>query len=288
MRFGFIRQQMKAYPVRLLCRVMGVSRSGFYSFLHRRRRKCGVNAVEERIKARMRFLFQQSPLQLRLAPSGQEAGSGRLCRRPLQGAPSDAEAGPDGQGSPAISDDYRQPPWLSRGPQSPGTPFCGRGAQPSLDSGHHLCLDAGRLAVSGPWSWTCFHAGSWAGPMDDNMRSQLPLRALAMAYWRRKPAPGLLHHSDRGSQYAGGDYRQHLKQYGMTASMSRKGNCWDNAPTKRFFRSLKSERLTSCRLENYRKAEVEILDYITFYNQYRLHSTLDYRSPQDFEKQKIN
>ncbi len=70
-----------------------------------------------------------------------------------------------------------------------------------------------------------------------------------MAYWRRKPSPGLLHHSDRGSQYAGHDYQNGLNQYGMTASMSRKGNCWDNAPTERFFRSLKSERLDSCRFQ---------------------------------------
>lgn len=83
--------------------------------------------------------------------------------------------------------------------------------------------------------------------MNERMQKQLVLDALAMAYWQRKPPKGLLHHSDRGSQYACHEYRKRLKSYGMEASMSRKGDCWDNSPMERFFRSLKSERLTACR-----------------------------------------
>ena len=79
------------------------------------------------------------------------------------------------------------------------------------------------------------------------MKKQLTLNALAMAYWRRRPSSGLLHHSDRGSQYACHDYREKLNQYGMVASMSRKGNCWDNELAVRFFRSLESERLSDYR-----------------------------------------
>ena len=84
----------------------------------------------------------------------------------------------------------------------------------------------------------------WA--MHKRMKKQLTLDALAMAYFRRRPDPGLLHHSDRGSQYACHDYQKQLEQYCMIPSMSRKGDCWDNAPTERFFRSLKSERLYDC------------------------------------------
>jgi putative transposase len=123
----------------------------------------------------------------------------------------------------------------------------------------------------------------WA--MDDRMKKQLTIDALAMAYWLRKPPKGLLHHSDRGSQYACHDYQKQLKSYGMHPSMSRKGNCWDNAPTERFFRSLKSERLTACRFFNRNEARNEILDYITFYNSIRLHSTLGYLSPMAYEKE---
>jgi transposase InsO family protein len=83
-----------------------------------------------------------------------------------------------------------------------------------------------------------------------------------MAYLRRKPEQGLLHHSDRGSQYACHEYQKRLRQHGMSVSMSRKGNCWDNAPVERFFRSLKSERLASCWFATRKSAEIEVLDYI--------------------------
>jgi putative transposase len=81
----------------------------------------------------------------------------------------------------------------------------------------------------------------WA--MNERMKKQLVIDALAMAYRQRKPPKGLLHHSDRGSRYASYDYQNLLESYGMQAGMSRKGNCWDNAPMERFFRSLKSERI---------------------------------------------
>jgi putative transposase len=125
----------------------------------------------------------------------------------------------------------------------------------------------------------------WA--MDKRMKKQLVLDALAMAYWQRKPSNGLLHHSDRGSQYACHEYQKQLKFYGMTASMSRKGNCWDNAPTERYFRSLKSERLTACRFITRDEAQNEILDYITYYNSIRLHSTLGYLPPMVYEKEQL-
>jgi transposase InsO family protein len=123
----------------------------------------------------------------------------------------------------------------------------------------------------------------WA--MHKRMERHLTLDALTMAYWRRKPPSGLLHHSDRGSQYACHEYRKKLDQYGMIASMSRKGNCWDNAPTERFFRSLKSERLSYYRFVTRRSAEIQILDYISYYNSTRLHSTLGYKTPFAYEKE---
>jgi transposase InsO family protein len=125
----------------------------------------------------------------------------------------------------------------------------------------------------------------WA--MDKHMKVQLVLDALAMAYWRRKPPPGLVHHSDRGIQYACNQYQWQLEQYKMIPSMSRKGNCWDNAPTERFFRSLKHEHLLSCRLANRAIAKIETLEYITFYNADRLHSTLGYMSPMEFERKEL-
>lgn len=121
----------------------------------------------------------------------------------------------------------------------------------------------------------------WA--TDRHMETGLVMDALAMAYWRRRPGKGLIHHSDRGIQYACGNYQKRLKAYQMVPSMCRKGDCWDNAPTERFFRSLKSEYLTYCRLPSRAAAKQEILEYITFYNADRLHSKLDYVSPMQYE-----
>lgn len=121
----------------------------------------------------------------------------------------------------------------------------------------------------------------WA--TNKHMETGLVMDALAMAYWRRRPGKGLIHHSDRGIQYACGNYQKRLKAYQMVPSMCRKGDCWDNAPTERFFRSLKSEYLTYCRLPSRAAAKQEILEYITFYNSDRLHSKLDYVSPMQYE-----
>lgn len=118
----------------------------------------------------------------------------------------------------------------------------------------------------------------WA--MDARMTHELVINALHMAYWRRKPKAGLIHHSDRGSQYCSNDYQELLRNYGMQASMSRKGNCWDNAVMESFYNSLKNERVFH---ENYLtrlEAKNDLMDYIeVFYNRKRRHSGLGYRSP---------
>jgi putative transposase len=125
----------------------------------------------------------------------------------------------------------------------------------------------------------------WA--MDKRLKTQLAKDALAMAFFHRKPAPGLLHHSDQGSQYASNDYQKQLSNYKMIPSMSRKGNCWDNAPVERFFRSLKSEKLAFCWLPTRGIARNTVVDYITYYNAIRLHSSLGYLSPMDFESDRL-
>lgn len=118
----------------------------------------------------------------------------------------------------------------------------------------------------------------WA--MDARMTRELVLAALRMAYWKRKPAPGLIHHSDRGSQYCSQDYRDLLKQYGMQASMSRKGNCWDNAVMESFYNSLKNERVFHQDYATREQAKADLVQYIeVFYNRVRRHSGLGYRSP---------
>lgn len=121
----------------------------------------------------------------------------------------------------------------------------------------------------------------------ERMTTQLVKDALVMAVWRRRPEAGLLHHSDQGCQYTSAAYQALLQEHQMVASMSRKGNCWDNSPMERFFGSLKSERLDHCRFATREQARAEILDYIGFYNADRLHSGLDYVSPMEYEIQQL-
>ena len=117
------------------------------------------------------------------------------------------------------------------------------------------------------------------------MTADIVLDALAMAWRRRRPAPGLIHHSDRGSQYASHAFQDKLVEYDMICSMSRKGNCWDNAPAESFFNSLKNERVHGKRYHTREEAKTDLFDYIEpFYNRKRSHSTLGYFSPTEFMK----
>ena len=120
--------------------------------------------------------------------------------------------------------------------------------------------------------------------MDKTIADTLVLQAMRQAILRRNPKKGLILHSDRGSQYAGNDFKVVLSQNEFIGSMSRKGNCWDNAPTESLWGSLKVGRLYGMRFETQRQAMDEVIDWLTYYNHRRLHSTLDYISPMQFEK----
>jgi len=123
----------------------------------------------------------------------------------------------------------------------------------------------------------------WA--MDEQMSDSLTKRALRMALHKRKPVPHqLLHHSDRGSNYTSASYQQLLKEHAIQVSMSRTGNCYDNAPMESFFAQLKTEHVHHHRYPTREDAMTSIFAYIEgFYNTHRLHSALDYRSPVQFE-----
>jgi transposase InsO family protein len=123
----------------------------------------------------------------------------------------------------------------------------------------------------------------WA--IDKHMREELIDNALKMAIGRRSPSVGLMHHSDRGCQYTSSNYQALLVNEGITVSMSRKGNCWDNAVMERFFGSLKSERTDYKQYKTRQEAKADAINYIEmFYNSQRLHSTLGYVTPMQFEK----
>jgi transposase InsO family protein len=122
----------------------------------------------------------------------------------------------------------------------------------------------------------------WA--LDDTLAAQLALAALEMAWAQRRPAPGLLHHSDRGSQYTSADYQAKLTAHGIEASMSRKGDCWDNAVAESFFATLETELIDEADWATRAEARRAIAEFIeAWYNRERRHSSLGYRSPVEFE-----
>jgi transposase InsO family protein len=121
------------------------------------------------------------------------------------------------------------------------------------------------------------------------MKANVVCDALRMAMWQRRPPNGLIVHSDRGSQYASKNYRRLLKAHGFVGSMSRKGDCWDNAVVESFFGSLKQERVQWRNYQTRYEAQQDVLQYITmFYNSYRLHSYLGYKSPNQYEAETEN
>ena len=120
--------------------------------------------------------------------------------------------------------------------------------------------------------------------MAEHLRVELVKDALAMATTRRRPSPGLIHHSDRGVQYCCGAYREQLKAWGMIPSMSRTGDCYDNAPAESFWATLKNELMGGRAFATRAQARAAIFEYIeVFYNRERIHSSLGYVSPEAFE-----
>jgi putative transposase len=274
---------MKAYPVTVLCAIMRVSRSGFYDYLDRVKNPKD-RPTEAVLQRRIKEVFDESRASY---------GSRRIAK----------QLNDEGHriGRYKVRRIMRQMGLRAKTPRRFKLTTDSRHSFPVAPNvlNRNFDIDAPNKVWTADITYVWTFEGwlylsiimdlysrqivGWA--MNKRMHKQLVLDALAMAYWQRKPSKDLLHHSDRGSQYACHDYRKRLESYGMEASMSRKGNCWDNAPTERFFRSLKSERLTACRFVTRKEAKMEILDYITFYNSIRLHSTLGYLSPMAYEKE---
>ena len=146
----------------------------------------------------------------------------------------------------------------------------------------YVKTDEGFLYVAGILDRCTRRCIGWA--MSDSLATTLPLAALDMALQQRRPPAGLVHHSDRGSQYASAAYRQRLALAGVVPSMSRRGNCYDNAAMESFWSSLKRELVYRCRFATHAAAKAAIFEWIEiFYNRERLHSALGFHSPVDFE-----
>ena len=282
MRCGFIRRYADSYPVSLLCRMLNVPRSAYYDW---RGRPCKVIRPEElALRRRMKALFAASRDSLgsrtmmeNLREEGFDIGRERT-RRLMKAMNLTVKqkrkykVTTDSKHDFPVAENVLDRQFSPQGPN-----------QVWATDITYLWTQQGWIYLAVVIDLYSRRVIGWA--MDTRMKKALVIRALMMAVNLRNPPPGLLHHSDRGSQYASHVYQMLLKQYGTVSSMSRKGNCWDNAPVERFFSSLKRE-WTGDRLYKTRQAAIaDVREYVAvYYNSRRLHSTLGYKTPMDYEK----
>ncbi len=282
MRFAFIKVEKARFSVSLLCEVLQVSRQGYYAWAGR-----GPSAKkqdDEHLKQRIQQAFTESDgtygsprVQRALAANGKSSGRNRIARimreERLVGRPprrrfvttTDSRHG------------FRIAPNLLDRNFKPSAPDVVWSTDityiPTLKGWLYLAVvvDLFSRKVVG-WS------------MRPYIDRRLVLEALEMAITTRRPGPGLLHHSDRGVQYACDEYQRLLAGEDMVVSMSRKGDCWDNAVVESFFSTLKQELVYRRKFSDRDEARTAIFRYIEgFYNRRRLHSTLGYLSPMDYE-----
>ncbi len=286
MKYSFIAQNKKTWPIDLMCRVLGVKRNNYYSYQKRQSNKIDDPEHDEIIE-----------MVMRIAKASDHTYGERRMKKALNalGFPvsrymaaklmKEAGVWVRSKKKYKVTTDskHQQPVYdnvLNRGfdVTKPDTAY--------VADITYVWTQEGWLYLAVVIDLYSRKVVGWS--MSSRMKAQLVCDALTMAIWQRRPTSGLIVHSDRGSQYASKQYRKLIEKNEFTGSMSRKGNCWDNAVVESFFGSLKQERVQWKSYQTRHEAQQDILNYITmFYNSSRLHSTLGYLSPNDFEAKTI-
>ena len=278
-----MKEKRLRYSIRQMCRILGVSSSGYYKWFKGKpsKRAQEEGRLEAEIKAahkRTRETFGPERLQRDLAEHGVKAGVCRIRRiRKKLGIrckqKKKFKATTDSNHRLPVAENLLNQRFESTAPN-----------QIWLTDITYISTEEGWLYLAGHKDvFTGEIVGYAMGPrITKNLVSQSLFRAVAA----KGPAPGLIHHSDRGSQYCSDEYRKLLDQFHMRASMSRKGNCYDNAPMESFWGTLKNELVHHCRYGTRREAIREISEYIEiFYNRQRRQARLGYLSPAAYERQ---
>jgi putative transposase len=282
MRFRFIEDRRADYPVQIMCRVLGVSPAGYYAWRSRPEspRAASNRELLENIKRVHRDSHGRygSPrIHVELKAQGHHASRGRIERQMRH------------HGIRAISAGPRRCRTTDSGHGFPIAPnLLGRNFSTAMRNQVWLAditfvwTGQGWLYLAAIMDLYSRRIVGWA--MDDHLRAELPLAALRMAIKGQRPHPGLIHHSDRGTQYASTEYRQALQAAGFRPSMSRRADCYDNAPMESFFHTLKTELIHHRQYATRDEAQRDIFAYVEgFYNQYRRHSAIGYISPVEME-----
>lgn len=267
-----------------MCRELGVTRQGFYAWRARRDAPAGPRAAERaRLGEEISAIFFEHKgrygaprVFVELRRRGFEVGVNRV-------AAIMAERGLVGR-----SGRRRAPRTTVADPAaSPAPERLGRDFNPEAPN-RVWVTDITYLRVEGRWCYLaaivdCYSRLVVGWSLADHMRTDLCLDALSDAIARRRPRPGLLHHSDRGCQYTSHEYQKALRSADMKCSMSRKGNCWDNAVAESFWATLKRELTDDIEWQSIAELETALFEYIeVYYNRKRLHSSLDYMTPQEY------
>ena len=282
MRFAFIREHLGQYPTNLACDVLEVSRSGYYAWRDRpasarQQRRQELAAKVQAVHAESRRVYGSPRVHRALATGGEKVSentvakimqaNGLRAKTKRKFVPRATDSAHNQPIAPNILD--RQ--FATAPPDR--TWACDITYIPTDEGWLYLAgvIDVGSRRVVG-WS------------MADHMRTELVADAMEMALARRQPRAGLLHHSDRGVQYASDDYQVLLQRHQIAVSMSGKGDCWDNAVMESFWATLKTELVNHEHYATREQARRSVFEYIeVFYNRKRLHSSLGHVSPEAFE-----
>ena len=283
MRFEFIGRHVAEFPVTAMCRVLKVSRSGYYAWrLRPESPKIGQDrrtaVLIAAIQAMVKRVYGTPRMHRELTARGEKIGRRRVarlmkenglqsrCRRKFRVTTKSNHAH-------SVAPDRLQRNFTPEGPN-----------QAWVADITYIWTREGWLYLAVVLDLYSRMVVGWK--LGERMTRGLVVEALQMAVARRKPSAVLVHHSDRGSQYASMGFRLELGVHGILASMSRKGNCWDNAVAESFFAALKTELENLGRYDTRAQARREIFEYIEiFYNGIRRHSTLGYVSPREFERE---
>jgi putative transposase len=286
-KFAFIRKALAdTYPLDACCHVLEVSRSGYYAWRRgrpasaRARRRAELAAKVKAIHEANRRVYGSPRVCAALAASGErvcENTVAKVMRQQQIRAKTARKYVP-----PRTTDSAHEHPVAANVLNRRFDDAAALPDQAWAADITYVPTDEGWLYLAGVIDLCSRKVVGWS--MAEHMRTDLVADALNMAITRRQPGEGLLHHSDRGVQYASDDYQHLLATSGITCSMSRRGDCYDNAVMESFWGTLKTELVNHERYATRDEARASIFEYVeVFYNRHRLHSSLGYLSPEQFE-----